>query len=145
MTSTRSHRSRSAKASAARNGLTFDDVAAIALALPGTEETTAYGGRCLKVNGRHFTGIAVNKSAEPNSLIIRISPAERDVMIEEQPDVYYTADHYENYDCVLVRLARVNRDVLTDLLRMSHRFIAAKGPARRRSTATRKRRKPTRR
>ena len=120
-------------------GLTFDDVARVGLELPGTEEATAYGGRCLKVNGRHFCGIAVNKSAEPNSLILHVSAAERDVMIEEQPDLYYTAEHYENYDCVLVRLSGLDRELLGDLLRLSHRFVAAKGPARRRTSTTRKR------
>ena len=47
-------------------------------------------------------------------------------MIEEQPDVYYTAEHYENYDCVLVRLSRINREILGDLLRTSHRFVIEK-------------------
>jgi len=111
-------------------GLTFDDVAKVGLTLPGTEEATAWGGRCLKVNGRHFTGMAINKSAEPNSLIIHIDTAQRDVLIEEQPELYYTASHYENYPCVLVRLSRLRADVLEDLLRMSHRFVSARHPKR---------------
>ena len=117
-----------------RQGLTFDDVRELGLSLPGAEEAIAYGGACLKVNGRHFAGIAINKSAEPNSLILHVDIAERDVMIEEQPDVYYTAEHYQNYACVLVRLSRVNRDVLEDLLRMSHRYVSSKSPQRRRAT-----------
>jgi len=47
-------------------------------------------------------------------------------MIEEQPDLYYTAEHYENYACVLVRLSRLDRALLGDLLRMSHRFVVEK-------------------
>jgi hypothetical protein len=123
-------------------GLTFDAVRELGLKLPGTEESTAYGSPCLKVNGHRFCGIAINKSAEPNSLGLHVSFAERDAMIEEQPDIYYTAPHYENYPCVLVRLGRVNRDVLEDLLRLSHRFVSArppKRPARSRKRAPRRR------
>jgi hypothetical protein len=114
-------------------GVTFDDVVEVGLTLPGAEEATAWGGRCLKVNGRHFIGMAINKSAEPNSLIIHVDTAQRDLMIEEQPDLYYTAPHYENYPCVLVRLSRLQRDVLEDLLRMAHRFVSARPPKRARS------------
>ena len=46
-------------------------------------------------------------------------------MIDEQPDVYYTAAHYENYPCVLVRFARIDRSILEDLVRMSHRHVAS--------------------
>ena len=133
----------SAGTSTRSRSLTFDDVAKVGLTLPDTEEATAYGGRCLKVNGRHFCGIAINKSAEPNSLIIHIDTAQRDVMIEEQPDVYYTAEHYENYACVLVRLSRIDRELLGDLLRMSHRFVTEKYKGKKKRAA-RKPRRPVR-
>ena len=102
-------------------GLTFDAVREIGLKLPETEEATAWGTPVLKVNGRIITGIPIHKSAEPGSLMFRVEIASRDEMIAEQPDIYYTAAHYENYPCVLVRLARVNRDAIEDLLRMAHR------------------------
>lgn len=115
-------------------GLTFDAVREIGLSLPGTEEGTAWGTPVLRVDGRIFTGIAIHKSAEPNSLIIHVDDAVRDEMIAEQPELYYTAAHYENYSCVLVRLSKIRRDVLEDLLRMSHQFVVT----RRRSRAGRR-------
>jgi hypothetical protein len=48
--------------------ITFDTVREIGEQLPGTEVGTAYGSPALKVNGRIYAGIAVNKEAEPNSL-----------------------------------------------------------------------------
>jgi hypothetical protein len=111
-------------------GLSFDDVREIGLALPDTEEATAWGTRVLKVHGRIFTAIPINKAAEPGSLSVHVDFAVRDEMIAEQPDIYYTAAHYENYPCVLIRLARINRGVLEDLLRMSHRFVATQSKAR---------------
>ena len=85
----------------------------------------------LKVNGRIFAGIPVNKDAEPGSVVFIVDFAARDAMIEEQPDIYYTAPHYENYACVLVRLSRVTRDVLEDLTRLAHRHVSSKPKARR--------------
>jgi hypothetical protein len=122
--------------------LTFDAVRDIGLALPDTEEGTAWGTPVLRVNGTIFAGIPIHKSAEPKSLMLRVDFADRDLLIQEQPDVYYTAAHYENYPCVLVRFARINREALGDLVRMAHRYSSAqkrkKKPAAR---PTRKRRR----
>jgi len=125
-------------------GLTYDDVREIGMKLPNTEVGTAWGALALKVNGRMFACQAINKSAEPHSLAIRVDFAERDALIDEQPDIYYTASHYENYACVLVRLSRINRDALEDLLRMGHRFVTAQRPKRRvRRGGARERRRTT--
>ena len=107
-------------------GLTFDDVRKIGLTLPDTAAAITWGTPSLTVGGRMFVCIATNKAAEPNSLIVQCDVATRDAMLEEQPDLYYTAAHYENYACVLVRLSRVDRALLGDLLRMSHRFVVEK-------------------
>lgn len=111
--------------------LTFDAVREIGLKLPDTEEGTAWGTPVLRVDGRIFAGIPIHKSAEPRSLFVHCDFAARDAMIEEQPDIYYTAAHYDNYPCVLVRLNHVNREVLEDLLRMAHRFMSTTRPKRR--------------
>jgi len=126
-----------------RSGLTFADVRRFGLTLPNAEDTTAWGSPMLKVNGRIFAGIPINKDAEPGSVMFIVDFAARDAMIEEQPDIYYTAPHYESYACVLVRLSRVNRDMLEDLLRMSHRHVSSKPPQRRRITKARKGTKAT--
>ena len=41
------------------------------------------------------------------------------------PDVYYVTDHYTDYSAVLVRLSRINPDVLQDLLGMAYKFVTA--------------------
>lgn len=64
-----------------------------------------------------FACVAINKQAEPNTLMIRLSSVEeREALIAEQPEVYYLKPHYEPYPCVLVRLGRVHADALRDLL-----------------------------
>jgi hypothetical protein len=79
-----------------------------------------------------FTCIAINKSAEPNSLVVLIDFAHRDELIAAEPDTYYITNHYVNYPCVLVRLSRVHPDALGDLLRMAWDFVSTrnKRPAR---------------
>ena len=115
-----------------KKAIGFDAVRTIALTLPDVEESTAYGSPALKVRGHLFACIAINKAAEPNSLMVRMPFEDRDALIAEQPDVYYLADHYAPYPCVLARLARVNPEALRDLLLMGWRSVSArkKRPAR---------------
>jgi hypothetical protein len=47
-------------------------------------------------------------------------------LIAADPGVYYVTDHYANYPTVLVRLSRIHRDSLRDLLGMAWHFVAAK-------------------
>src|SRR6185436_11666386 len=111
-------------------GLGFADVRRIAKGLDGVEEATAYGAFCLKVNKKMIACVAINKEAEPNSLMIRMPIEQRDALIEEQPDVYYLKPHYESYPCLLVRLSKVHRDALRDLLTGAWRQATASPPRR---------------
>jgi hypothetical protein len=112
-------------------GLTFADVRKIALSLEGVEDSTAYGSPSLKVNGKMLACIAINKAAEPNSLMVRMPFEQRDALVEEEPGIYYLKPHYEPYACVLVRLSKVHRDALRDLLTGAWRFVSAEKPRRR--------------
>ncbi len=106
--------------------ITFDTVRRIGLDLPGVEEGTMYGTPALKLKGKLLTCIPSHKSAEPNSLAIRVDFDQRDDLLREAPDTYYVKEHYMNYSVVLVRLSRINVDQLRDLLNMSFRFVSAK-------------------
>jgi hypothetical protein len=108
----------------------FDTVRDIGLTLPGVEESTAYGSRALKVNGKILAGMAINRSAEPGSLMVRVDDEDRAELLAADPDLYYVTDHYVGYNAVLVRLSRVKPDVLRDLLGMAHKFVT-RSPARR--------------
>ena len=45
--------------------------------------------------------------------------------------MHYLTDHYVNYPCVLVRLSRMNRDILRDLLHAAWKFMSATAPRKR--------------
>jgi hypothetical protein len=122
-----------------RRRITFDTIREIGEQLPGTEVATAYGSPALKVNGRIYAGIAINKEAEPNSLAVYLADFEqREALLAEDPGTYYVKPHYEGYPVVLVRLACVTRDALKDLLRGAHRVMSGKPPARRHNTKRRR-------
>src|SRR5438132_3438545 len=101
----------------------FDTVRKIGLALPGVEESTAYGSPALKVHGKLLAVIAVNRSAEPCSLGVCVDFDDRAELIAADPDVYYVTDHYVPGNWVLVRLSRVTPHVLRDLLGMAYKFV----------------------
>jgi hypothetical protein len=108
----------------ARKKVSFDAVRKMGLALPEVEEGKVYGSPALKVRGRMFACIAIHRSAEPDTLAVRIAFDQRDELIRAEPDTYYLTDHYVNYPCVLVRLRRVHPDALRDLLLMGWRFMS---------------------
>jgi hypothetical protein len=122
----------------ARSTINFDTVRNIGLALPGVEESTAYGQPALKVHGKLLACIPANRSAEPGSLAVRVDLDDRAELLAADPDVYYVTDHYVSYTAVLVRLSRVNPDVLRDLLGMAYKFVIRKAVSR---SPVRKRRK----
>ena len=109
-----------------RNKIDFDTVRGMALGLPDVEESTTYGSPALKVRGKLLTCIPIHKSAEPDSLAVRIDFDQRAELMAASPDVYYLTDHYVNYPVVLVRLSRIHPDALRDLLGMAWRFVTAK-------------------
>ncbi|HKH74333.1 MAG TPA: MmcQ/YjbR family DNA-binding protein [Vicinamibacterales bacterium] len=103
----------------------FDAAIAFGRTLPDVEVTTTWGAPALKVRGKMFACVAINKSAEPDSMVVRMDMTQRDLLIEDDPATYYVTDHYVDYPCVLVRLSRVSPESLRDLIRGAHRFISA--------------------
>jgi hypothetical protein len=65
---------------------TFDTVRKIGLALPVVEEGTMYGTPALKLRGKLLACMTSHKSAEPNSLAVRLGFEQRDAMIADDPD-----------------------------------------------------------
>ena len=97
------------------------------LALPDVEATTKYDGSpVLKAGGSFMAGLATHRSAEPETLVVRVGLEEREWLMEDAPETYYVTDYYRSYPVVLVRLSRIDRDALRDLLSVSWRLTLAK-------------------
>ena len=94
-----------------------------------------YGSPALKLRGNLLACMTVHKSAEPDTLAVRLDFSDRDELIEADPKVFYLTDHYVDYPVVLVRLSRIRIDALSDLLGAAFRFVNTRKPARRGATA----------
>jgi len=107
-----------------REKIDFDVVREIARKLPDVQESTLHDAPSLKVSGRLLTCPALHRSAEPNSLVVRINIDQRTKLLAANPKVYYLTDHYVNHPTVLVRLGEIDRRSLKDLLKMAWRFAS---------------------
>ena len=109
----------------------FETVRTVGLALPDVEATTRYDGSpVLKVGGCFMAGLATHRSAEPETLVVRVGLEEREWLMDDAPETYYVTDYYRSYPLVLVRLSRINQDALRDLLSVSRRLTLAKAQKR---------------
>ena len=126
----------------------FDCVRTIALDLAHVEESITYRSPCFKALGKLMACIAIHKSAEPDTLAVRVDFDSRAAMIEEAPDIYYLTDHYVDYPFVLVRMNRIEPQALKDLLGMAWRLSTTKiakitkTPARKRTAGPVSKQKP---
>ena len=105
----------------------FAIVERVGLALPRVEASTRYDGSpVLKLGGCFMAGLARHPSAEPDTLVVRSEFEDRDLLLQDAPETYYLTDYYRPYSLVLVRLSRVDRDALRDLLSVSWRLTSLK-------------------
>ena len=94
--------------------------------LPDVERTTTWGAPTLKVRGKMMACKAINKAAEPNTLVVCMPIADRDELIAADAETYYQKPHYEDGPCVLVRLSQIQPDALRDLLQMGWEFARSR-------------------
>lgn len=106
--------------------LTFDRVQKLGVKLPGVVVDKYFGMPALKLDGQMLACMASHKSAEPNTLVVRVDFLERDLRVMNEPDIYYLKPHYVNYACVLARLSRIDDAALRELLESGYRFIKKK-------------------
>ena len=85
----------------------------IALDLPEVEESTE-GRTTFRVRGKLFAWQA--RDRDGGGLAIRVDRDEKQLILDSNPDVYFTSPHYEGYPGVQIRLARIGRKELRERL-----------------------------
>ncbi|HEX8031588.1 MAG TPA: hypothetical protein VF491_24135 [Vicinamibacterales bacterium] len=111
----------------------FGLVKEIGLRLPDVEASIRYDGSpVLKVNGVFMAGIATDESAEADSLVVRCDLDDRELLLEDAPEIYYVTDFYERHSVVLARLSMLDQDALRDLLSVSRSLAMERTGKRRR-------------
>ncbi len=112
-------------------GIDFGTVRRIALALPEVTESLGARGWAFKARGKLLACQAIHRSAETESLVVKIGSAGCKALISENPAVYYLTSHYEGYQTVLVRLKAASEEDLSKLLERSWAFVTGEAEARR--------------
>jgi hypothetical protein len=80
--------------------------------LPGVEEGPCYGTAGFRVRKKFLARLRDDDSV----LVVKCGFDEPDFRLRADPDVYFTTDHYHGYPTVLVRLDRVAKADLRELL-----------------------------
>ena len=111
---------------------TQDDVRRIVLALPHTTEDAGYvrfvvGGKAIA--WVWLERLEPNRARVPNNgvLAIRVAhDADKEPLIEMDPEAFFTEPHYDGFPAILVRLAAVDPVLLEKLLTDAWRIQAPK-------------------
>jgi hypothetical protein len=102
-------------------GADYERVLAMALELPGVEESTSYGTPSLKVKGKFISRL---RTEAEGALALRCDFLDRQILLQASPGTFFVTDHYLNYPMILVRLDKVRRGELKDLIVRAWRMVA---------------------
>jgi hypothetical protein len=105
----------------------WDDVERIALALPEVEEGPAYGQRAWRVRKKLFVWerplrereVAELGDTAPGGPILGARVEDmlaKEALIADEPRLYFTTSHFDGSASVLVRLDRIGRADLEELI-----------------------------
>ena len=101
--------------------ITWDNVIAIAQALPQVEVSTWYGTPGLKVAGKGFARL---RTEAEGGLVLMCSLEEKERLLESGEPAYYTTPHYDGYGSILVDLSKVGPNALHELVFQAWRIKA---------------------
>jgi hypothetical protein len=102
---------------------TWNDVVEIGTSFPGVEAGTSYGTPSLKVKGKFMCRLRT----DPDALVVRVLDlADREALLQGQPQVFFSTPHYDGYPYVLVRLGKVGKRQLRELIEDAWRIRAPK-------------------
>jgi len=105
-----------------KKGVTWDEVRAIALALPGAVDSTSYGTPSVRTRRKSF----LRMKEDAASMVLLVENLEvKEMLLHGAPQVYFTTPHYDGWPYVLVRLAEATAAELAPLVRESWRLSAS--------------------
>ena len=81
--------------------MTYEEMKAIVLSIPGTEEGASYGKPAFKAYGKFFTRL---RRADASLVISGVSFDEREMLMEAEPGTFHLTAHYKDYPMVLARM-----------------------------------------
>jgi hypothetical protein len=115
--------------------LAYPIVRELALALPGVVEGSSYGTPAFKLGNQ----LVARMHQDGESLVVKVDPLERDLLIRADPKVFFITDHYRDYPYMQVHLSWVRRAQLRKVLKEALALVEAEAPPK----PSRRRRRPT--
>ena len=91
----------------------WDVVRELALALPEVEASTS-GRVAFSVRGKGFAWEA--RERDGGGLAVRVEREEKELILDSNPDVYFTSPHYTGFPAVQIRVEVIERDELRERL-----------------------------
>jgi hypothetical protein len=102
--------------------ISFDELRAFMLALPGVIEQPSYGQPSLRTPKR----LLVRLLPDGDSVALLTTFDEREMLMEAAPEAFYLTDHYRKYPAVLARLSQVEAGTLKRLMMQAWRGAATR-------------------
>jgi hypothetical protein len=87
----------------------WEDVRELASSFPEVEESTQ-GRASWRVRGKLFAWEA--RERDGGGLAIRVDRDEKQLILDSNPDVYFTSPHYQGYPGVQIRLEAIDAEEL---------------------------------
>jgi hypothetical protein len=110
----------------------WDEVEAIASSLPEVDESTSYGNRDWKVRKRTFAWDRPLRKGEVEGLggfepegrapsgeilVVRVADEEaKQALLSSEPEIYFATPHFDGYPAVMIRLERIGREELQEVV-----------------------------
>jgi len=91
----------------------WDVVRELALALPEVEASTS-GRVAFSVRGKGFAWEA--RERDGGGLAVRVEREEKELILDSNPEVYFTSPHYTGFPAVQTRVEVIERDELKERL-----------------------------
>jgi hypothetical protein len=91
----------------------WDDVVAIAGALPGVEQSTSYRTPALKAKGKTFARL---RTEAEGGLVLMCQIDEKEALLASGDPTFFTTPHYDGCGAILVDLEKVEYEQLVELI-----------------------------
>lgn len=91
--------------------------------MPGTEQSTSYGTPAIKVKGKLLSRL---RTEAEGSLALRCGILDRQILLQSDPESFFLTDHYRDYPWILVRLDKISKSSLTEVVSRGWRLLVPK-------------------
>jgi hypothetical protein len=101
----------------------FDIVREIALSFPHVQEGDSAGMPTFYARSRRFLARLHDKG---DLLILKVGKLEMEFLLEAEPDIYQTTEHYQRWEEVLIQMSRISEAEFRHVFEKAWRRLAQK-------------------